>query len=119
MSGSHHVSDYQLKIHTRRLQQEEPAEEGTTAKKPNTITNPVYCIRQHDSFIFFISSPTHFPVYMKNSVMNTNPIFDYGAFENLQTSMLSKQAEKPDEPSTFAFTFKDAGSYVFQDSAND
>ena len=56
---------------------------------------------------------------MKNSVMNTNDVFDYGAFENLQTAMLSKQEESPDEPSTFAFTFKDDGSYVFRDSAND
>lgn len=113
--GTHNVTDHQLAVHsTRRLQQEE----APTAA-PKKIFNPVYCIRAADSFIFFISSPTHFPVYMKNSVMNTNDVFDYGAFENLQTAMLSKQADKSEEPSTFAFTFKDAGTYVFQDSAND
>jgi len=56
---------------------------------------------------------------MKNSVMNTNDVFDYGAFENLQTDMIAKSALGNENPSIFAFTFADSGTYVFSDSAND
>jgi hypothetical protein len=30
--------------------------------------------------VFTIRDPTHYPVYLKDSVMNSNPSFDYGAF---------------------------------------
>jgi len=73
--GTHEVTDEQWRHHSRRLADE---------AKPK-IFNPVYCIKQHDSFLFSIPSPDHHPIYMKNSVMNTNDVFDYGAFENLQT----------------------------------
>lgn len=70
LMGTHNVTDHQLAVHSRRSLQD-----TAVTKK---IFNPVYCIKQHDKFIFTIDSPTHFPVYMKNSVMNTNEIFDYG-----------------------------------------
>lgn len=38
--------------------------------------------------MFAIEYPTHFPVYMKNSVMNSNDAFDYGAFQVLEEEML-------------------------------
>jgi hypothetical protein len=30
--------------------------------------------------VFTITDPTHYPVYLKDSVMNSNPSFDFGAF---------------------------------------
>lgn len=54
------------------------------------IPNPIYCIKQGDTFLFTISDPTHYPVYMVNSVMNTNKLFDFGAFLDLGTSMIAK-----------------------------
>ena len=56
---------------------------------------------------------------MKNSVMNTNDIFDFGAFTNLEQEMLRKGAVGDDIPSIFSFTFVDQGTYVFKDAAND
>ena len=56
------------------------------------IPNPVYCLSQGDSFMFAIEDPTHYPNYMKDSVMNNNLNFDYGAFEDLKTEMKRKQA---------------------------
>lgn len=109
--GTHGVTDEHVKIHRRRLQ-------ADAASKPK-IFNPVYCIKQHDSFLFDISDPDHHPNYMKNSVMNTNAEFDYGPFENLQTDMISKSSAKDKNPSIFTFTFAAAGTYVFADSAND
>jgi len=54
------------------------------------IPNPVYCIKEQDNFLFTITDPTHYPMYMKNSVMNTNMQFDYGAFFELEAEMKRK-----------------------------
>ena len=69
--------------------------------------------------MFDIPSPSHYPLYMKNSVMNTNDIFDFGAFQVLEEEMLRKGAVNDTTPSLFTFTFTQAGSYVFNDAAND
>lgn len=69
--------------------------------------------------MFAIENSSHFPVYMKNSVMNSNDIFDYGAFQVLEEEMLRQKANKDETPSIFSFTFKQEGSYVFKDAAND
>ena len=37
-----------------------------------------------DSFIFNIDNPEHYPKYMRDSVINSNPEFDYGAFIELE-----------------------------------
>jgi len=82
------------------------------------ILNPVYCIYTGDSFMFSIPDSTHFPVYMKDSVINSNPEFDYGSFLNLQTEMLRKQAIGDSTGSIFSFTFVDKGTYVFNDATS-
>ena len=69
--------------------------------------------------MFSIEDPTHFPVYMKNSVMNTNDAFDFGAFQVLEEEMLRQAAIKDFTPSIFSFTFVKEGTYVFNDAAND
>lgn len=68
--------------------------------------------------LFTISDPTHYPVYLKDSVMNSNPSFDYGQFLILETSMKYKIASNSTVASLFAFTFTDAGSYVFADASD-
>lgn len=45
-----------------------------------------------DSFMFQIEDPTKYPVYMKDSVINSNPSFDYGSFIDLATEMNRKAA---------------------------
>ena len=77
------------------------------------IFNPVYCINVEDSFLFQIEDPAHYPVYMKNSVMNSNEMFDYGAFLELATEMNRKRATGDLTPSIFGFTFMEAGTYIF------
>jgi hypothetical protein len=47
------------------------------------VANPVYCLVAGSSFLFTISDPKHYPVYLRDSVLNTNPDFDYGAFLKL------------------------------------
>ena len=63
--------------------------------------------------IFSIPTPYHYPVYMRDSVLNNNPSFDYGQFLQLEKNMKRKQALGDLSPTIFSFTFNDAGSYVF------
>jgi hypothetical protein len=75
----------------------------------------LYCLLTGDTFLFTISDPKHYPTYLKDSVLNTNADFDYGAFLKLQSEMDGKRNS---DPSLFAFTFAEQGTYVFTDSAN-
>lgn len=94
----------------------------TAAAAPPTMSNPLYCILTGDSFMFTIGDPYHYPKYLKNSVLNTNPNFDYGAFINLEENMKKKQAttakEDKSSPVLFTFTFLEKGAYVFADAEN-
>jgi len=38
-----------------------------------------------------MSDPSHYPVYLKDSVINTNLEFDYGAFVELETEVKLKK----------------------------
>lgn len=89
-----------------------------TSVDTNAITNPVFCLSLGTSMMFTIENPSHYPVYLKDSVMNSNPTFDYGQFLVLQTSMKYKIAQNSTEASIFAFTFTEAGSYVFADASD-
>jgi hypothetical protein len=68
--------------------------------------------------MFTISDPTHYPVYLKDSVLNTNPNFDYGTFLDLADDMEKKAAQGKTAASFFTFTFIEIGSYVFVDAVN-
>jgi len=68
----------------RRLQEDEA---DTAASSSPGITNPVYCIGAGDSFLFTITDPYHYPVYLRDSLLNTNADFDYGAFLDLADEM--------------------------------
>jgi len=48
------------------------------------LTNPVLCIQKGDIMFFnVIAEDGNYPVYNKDSILNTNPKFDYGPFLNL------------------------------------
>ena len=68
--------------------------------------------------LFTIRDPKHYPVYLKDSIMNSNPSFDYGQFLILATQMKTKQAQNSTAASIFAFTFTVSGSYVFVDASD-
>lgn len=82
------------------------------------ISNPVYCITEGDLFLFTITDPEHYPVYMKDSVMNSNDDFDYGSFMELERSMKNKQALGDTSDTYFRFTFDESGTYVFNDATD-
>ena len=68
--------------------------------------------------LFTIRNAKHYPVYLKDSVMNSNPNFDYGQFLILADQMKTKMSQNDTKPSIFAFTFTSQGAYVFIDSSD-
>ena len=46
----------------------------------SALRNTVICITKGDSMIITIRYPKQYPDYLKDSVMNSNPSFDYGAY---------------------------------------
>ena len=77
------------------------------------ISNPVICVSINTTYIFSISKD-HYPKYLKDSLLNTNPDFDYGSFKELDTLMNSQNTDI----TTFAYTFTQQGIYDFVDSGN-
>lgn len=46
----------------------------------DSFGSPLYCINQGDNFMFNIENPNAYPQYDKESTLNSNLNFDYGAF---------------------------------------
>ncbi|CAM9294549.1 unnamed protein product, partial [Choristocarpus tenellus] len=77
-----------------------------------TILNPLACIGRGDSILFDISSQCY-PVYDKNSMLNTNNGFDYGEFRSVAEKVLSTATYF-----SFGFVFDEPGTYVFSSSCD-
>ena len=57
---------------------------GITTPAGNKITNPVMCLKLGSAVLFTVNSNSkQYPQYMKDSILNTNPNFDYGQFLEL------------------------------------
>nr|CCA16646.1 conserved hypothetical protein [Albugo laibachii Nc14] len=87
-----------------------------TALSTLVIPNPIICIERGGGIAFDIEDgdTRSYPVYLKDSMLNTNPEFDYGAFRALAMRMESNASNV----SVFAFTFMDPGMYIFGTSRN-
>ncbi|GIQ85737.1 hypothetical protein KIPB_007457, partial [Kipferlia bialata] len=77
------------------------------------IEQPVVCLSLYESLVWDVSE-THYPVYVKDSLFNTNSAFDYGLFRQLARRLSASAALDH-----FAFTFTQAGTYCFADAANE
>ena len=47
------------------------------------VPNPVVCLNLGDGMLFEINSPDHYPIYLKDSLINSNSAFDFGQFKDL------------------------------------
>ena len=110
-SGKRSVLEEALASHSRRL--EEDDDDGAAADDAS-IANPVVCIAHGTTMLFDVSND-NYPVYVTNSLLNSNDDFDYSAFTSLQET-----AQSTATVASFAFTFDEAGLYVFSlSSASD
>lgn len=73
-----------------------------------SIARPVVCINQRDTILFDVSN-TNYPVYEVDSLLNSNPDFDYSEF-----TTLAETARSSSMVNSFAFTFDEPGVYVFK-----
>ena len=79
------------------------------------IDLPLICLEYGESMVWDLSSgdKNHYPVYEKDSLLNTNANFDYGPFRALAERLQSDVVTK-----TFMYAFTEAGTYVFSDSTD-
>ena len=90
---------------------------GTASKNRRLTTssyvyNPVICLTTGESMIFSVSQ-SNYPVYLVNSLVNTNKYFDYSAFTQLAQNLSASSTT-----TQFGFTFTSAGIYIFADSSD-
>ena len=88
-------------------------EEYRRLSSGTTLSNAVVCLELGDSIVFSVDN-SNYPVYVKDSLLNTNDDFDYSAFRDLAELASSSSLSV----TTFVHTFDEAGSYVFQLSSN-
>lgn len=72
------------------------------------------CLSVGQGVLFDLSTPGSYPIYMKDSMLNTNPSFDFGAFRALASRIKSNTSTV----TAFAFSFTEPGTYVFGNSLN-
>jgi hypothetical protein len=96
-----------------------PAATNSTTKRllqssgPQLLDQAIICTRPYNPVTFQVSR-THYPIYLKDSLLNTIENFDDGLFDLLQVKLVNGNLPI----STFMFSFKDEGVYVFADSGN-
>lgn len=89
-----------------------------TAVPADEIVNPTLCLEINDLVLFKVwidpidRTLSHYPVYQKDHLYNSNPSFDYGAFTQLASYITSTNMTI----SSFAYVFTEGGNYVFRDS---
>lgn len=79
-----------------------------------SIKNPVVCLNLHEGLLFDLGAGSGvFPEYDKDSLLNTNPNFDFGQFRRLREVM-----QATGNVSAFTFTFDSPGVHVFVSSGD-
>ena len=83
------------------------------------MRRPIVCISVGDNVVFELGEMNgrkSYPVYVKDSLLNTNPAFDYGKFRELKSVM--QNSELAPSKGLFSFAFRETGIYVFATSVD-
>lgn len=66
---------------------------STSNSSSLSVSSPVVCLELGQGMLFDLpAGKTSYPVYVKDSFLNTNPAFDYGAFRTLAALAVSQSA---------------------------
>lgn len=90
----------------------------STTLPSNQILNPALCLEIGEIVLFNVwidstnRGASHYPVYVKNHLYNTNPTFDYGAFTQLKNLIDNTNVSI----TSFAHAFTESGTFVFADA---
>ncbi|XP_034557340.1 zonadhesin [Notolabrus celidotus] len=109
------LQHYNVSPRERRETKHDDADSGVIPRIPN----PIACLTSGDMLVFHLTinqtdrHSSHFPVYQKDHLFNSNPSWDFGAFRRLES--LIKQTNF--NSTRFAHVFTETGKYVFVDSA--
>ena len=102
-----------LPTQARRRRLQRPTSAAAFTDSP-LVANPLMCIRLGDSVMWDLrGGDSNYPVYLKDSLLNTNPSFDYGRFRRLSTAMKSTA-----NVTSFGYSFTEPGTYVFGNAGN-
>ena len=108
---------YQTTLADGRLLDEDSQRRFLQTVSSEEIVNPVMCIQEGDSVVFEIDGRGHYPVYQKDSLLNSNQNFDYAPFKILAEQIVAQIANgELDRRQYFAYTFTEGGRYFFSDS---